>query len=268
MVIGDVIPQDPSESQAPNDTTLPTQDDEQNQEDELDKDQAHDQEKNIDQGGDEDDGDHQGSRTKTPHQRVHQTVQRDHPVDKILGDIKKGVTRSCVANFCQHYLFISSIEPFKIEDALHDPDWVMAMQEELNNFKRNQVWYLVERSKQNVVGTKWVFRIKQDEHEIVTRNEARLVAKGYSQVEGLDFDETFPPVARLESIRILLAYTTHHDFKLYQMDVKSAFLNGLIKEEVYVKQPPGFEDEEYPNHVYKLHKTLYGLKQAPRAWYK
>jgi hypothetical protein len=94
------------------------------------------------------------------------------------------------------------------------------------------------------------------------------VAKGYSQVEGPDFDETYAPVARLESIRILLAYATYHGFKLYQMDVKSAFLNGPIKEEVYVDQPPGFEDSEYPNHVYKLSKALYGLKQAPRAWYE
>jgi hypothetical protein len=113
-----------------------------------------------------------------------------------------------------------------------------------------------------------VFRNKQDEYGVVTRNKARLVAKGYSQVECLDFDETFAPVARLESIRILLAYATHHNFKLYQMDVKSVFLNGPIKEEVYVEQPPGFEDEEYPNHVYKLHKAFYGLKQAPRAWYE
>jgi hypothetical protein len=103
---------------------------------------------------------------------------------------------------------------------------------------------------------------------VVTRNKARLVAKGYSQVEGLDFGETYAPVARLESIRILLAYATYHGFKLYQMDVKSAFLNGPIKEEVYVEQPPGFEDSEYPNHVYKLSKALYGLKQAPRAWYE
>jgi hypothetical protein len=126
----------------------------------------------------------------------------------------------------------------------------------------------LKKPKQNVVGTKWVFRNKQDEHGVITRNKAQLVAKGYSQVEGLDFDETFAPVARLESIRILLAYATHHDFKLYQMNVKSAFLNRSIKEEVYVEQPPGFEVEEYPNHVYKLHKALYGLKQAPRAWYE
>jgi hypothetical protein len=148
-----------------------------------------------------------------------------------------------LANFCEHYSFVSSIEPFKIEEALQDPDWVLAMQEELNNFKRNEVWSLVPRLKQNVVGTKWVFRNKQDEHGVVTRNKARLVAKGYAQVVGLDFEETFAPVARLESIRILLAYAAHHSFRLFQMDVKSAFLNGPIKEEVYVEQPPGFEDD-------------------------
>jgi hypothetical protein len=111
------------------------------------------------------------------------------------------------------------------------------MQEELNNFKRNEVWSLVPRPKQNVVGTKWVFRNKQDEHGVVTRNKALLVAKGYAQVTGLDFEETFAPVARLESIQILLAYAAYHTFKLFQMDVKSAFLNGPIKEEVYVEQP-------------------------------
>jgi hypothetical protein len=163
---------------------------------------------------------------------------------------------------------VSSSEPYRIEDALRNPDWVVAMQEELNNFTRNEVWHLVPRPNQNVVGTKWVFCYKQDEHGVVTRNKARLVAKCYSQVEGLDFDEKYAPVARLESIRILLAYATYHGFNLYQMDVKSAFLNGPIKEEVYVEQPPGFEDNEYPNHVYKLSKVLYGLKQAPRAWYE
>jgi hypothetical protein len=111
----------------------------------------------------------------------------------------------------------------------------MAMQEELNNFKWNKVWSLVKRPKKNIVGTKWVFYNKEDDHGVVTRNKARLVAKGYSQVEWLDFDETFAPVASLEWIHILLTYATHHDFKLYQMDVKSAFLNGPIKEEVYVE---------------------------------
>ena len=95
-----------------------------------------------------------------------------------------------------------------------------------------------------------------------------MVAQGYTQVEGLDFGETYAPVARLEAIRILLAYVCPHNIKLYQMDVKSAFLNGYINEEVYVEQPPGFEDDKKPNHVYKLRKALYGLKQAPRAWYE
>ncbi|WVZ89135.1 hypothetical protein U9M48_035581 [Paspalum notatum var. saurae] len=121
---------------------------------------------------------------------------------------------------------------------------------------------------QNLIGTKWVFRNKQDEHGVVTRNKARLVAQGFTQVEGLDFGETYAPVARIESIQILIAFATHHNFKLYQMDVKSAFLNGPIQELVYVEQPSGFEDPKNPHHVYKLHKALYGLKQAPRAWYE
>jgi hypothetical protein len=163
---------------------------------------------------------------------------------------------------------VSSIEPYRIEDTLRDPDWVVARQEDLNNFTRNEVCHLVQRPNQNVVGTKWVFHNKQDEHGVVTRNKARLVTQGYSQVEGLDFDETYAPIARLGSICILLAYGTYHGFKLYQMDVKSAFLNGPIKEEVYVEQPSGFKDSEYPTHVYMLSKALYGLKQAPRAWYE
>ena len=204
-----------------------------------------------------------------PHPRVHQSIQRDHPVDNILGEINKGVTtRSRIANFCEHYSFVSSLEPAKVDEALEDPDWVMAMHEELNNFTRNKVWSLVERPNQNIIGTKWIFRNKQDEDGQVIRNKARLVAQGYTQVEGLDFGETYAPVARLEAIRILLAYASHHDFKLYQMDVKSAFLNGPITEQVFVAQPPGFEDLKFPNHVYKLHKALYGLKQAPRAWYE
>jgi hypothetical protein len=161
-----------------------------------------------------------------PPTQVRATIQRNHPVYQILGDISKGVTtRTRLANFCEHYSFVSSIEAFRVEEALQGPDWVLAMQEELNNFKRNEVWTLVPHPKQNVVGTKWVFRNKQDEHGVVTRNKARLVAKGYAQVAGLDFEETFAPVARLESIRILLAYAAHHSFRLFQMDVKSAFLN-------------------------------------------
>jgi hypothetical protein len=138
------------------------------------------------------------------------------------------------------------------------------MHEELNNFARNEVWELVKRpSDHNVIGTKWVFQNKQDENGIIVRNKARLVAQGYSQVEGLDFDEIFAPIVRLEAIWILLAYATSHNIKLYQMDAESAFLNGKMNELVYVEQPPGFKDSKKPNHVYKLSKALYGLKQAP-----
>jgi hypothetical protein len=208
-------------------------------------------------------------KAQVPHPRIHQIIQKDHPVDNILVSISKGVTtRSRLATFCEYYSFVSSVESLKVEEALDDPDWVMAMQEESNNFTWNEVWSLLERPKQNIIGTKWVFRNKQDEHGVVTRNKVRLVAKGFTQIEGLDFGETYAPAARLESIHILLAFATYHDFKLYQMDVKSVFLNGPISELVYVEQPPGFEDSKFPNHVYKLHKTLYGLKQAPRVWYE
>jgi hypothetical protein len=119
----------------------------------------------------------------------------------------------------------------------------------------------------NVIGTKWVFKNKQGEDGEIVWNKARLVAQGFSLVEDLDFGETFAPVARLEDIRILLAFAASMRFKLYQMDVKSAFLNGVIQEEVYVRQPTGFENPKYPHRLYKLSKVLYGLKQAPRAWY-
>jgi hypothetical protein len=146
---------------------------------------------------------------------------------------------------------------------------VSAMHEELHKFTRNDVWTLVPRSaEQNIIGTKYIFKNKTDEHGTVVWNKARLIAQGYTQIEGVDFDETFAPVARLESIRILLSIACHLGFKLYQMDVKSAFLNGVLQEELYVEQPKGFQDPHHPHHVYKLKKALYGLKQAPRAWYE
>ena len=117
---------------------------------------------------------------------------------------------------------------------------------------------------ENIIGCKWVFKNKLDESGVITRNKASLVAKGYNQEEGIDYGETFAPVARLEVVRLLLAYARLSGFKLFQMDDKSAFLNGIINEEVYVEQPSGFEDHQHPNHVYKLKKALYGLKQAPR----
>jgi hypothetical protein len=142
------------------------------------------------------------------------------------------------------------------------------MHEELENFERNQVCTLVDPPRDvNIIGTKWGFKNKQGEDGEVVRNKARLVAQGYSQIEGLDFGETFAPVTRLEPIRILLAFAASKRFKLYQIDVKSDFLNGVIQEEVYVRQPPGFESPKYPDRVYKLLKALYGLKQEPWAWY-
>jgi hypothetical protein len=142
------------------------------------------------------------------------------------------------------------------------------MHEELENFERNQVWTLVEPPHDmNVIGTKWVLKNKQEEDGEVVRNKARLVAQGFSQVEGLDFGETFTPGARLEAIRILLAFAASKGLKLYQMDVKSDIPNGVIQEEVFLRQPPGFVNPKYPSRVYKLSKALHGLKQAPRLWY-
>ncbi|GJZ37587.1 retrovirus-related pol polyprotein from transposon TNT 1-94 [Tanacetum coccineum] len=159
------------------------------------------------------------------------------------------------------------IEPKNINEALKDESSVIAMQEELNQFISNDVWELVPNPKNmTIVGTKWVYRNKLDENGVVSRNKARLVAQGYNQQEGIDYDETYAHVARLESIRILLAYAWALDFRLFHMDVKSAFLNGFINEEVYAEQPLGFIDFAKPNHVYRLKKVLYGLKQAPKAW--
>ncbi|GJZ15709.1 retrovirus-related pol polyprotein from transposon TNT 1-94 [Tanacetum coccineum] len=135
--------------------------------------------------------------------------------------------------------------------------WIIAMQEELNQFIANDVWELVSQPRNmTIIGTKWVFRNKLDENGVVSRNKARLVAQGYNQQEGINYDETYALVARLDSIRILLAYACALDFKLFQMDVKSAFVNGFINEEVYVAQPPGFIDFKKPAHVYKP-KKLY-----------
>ncbi|KAJ1694127.1 hypothetical protein LUZ63_010825 [Rhynchospora breviuscula] len=192
-----------------------------------------------------------------------------HPLSNVIGDPREGVrTRSGLNQMVGHCAFVSQLEPKSFKEANVDPNWIVAMQEELNQFERNQVWELVSLpSGKQVIGTKWVYRNKLDELGNVVRNKARLVAQGFKQQEGIDFEETFAPVARLESIRMLLAYASNKGFTLFQMDVKSAFLNGWIDEEVYVQQPPGFVDHFNPDHVFKLHKALYGLKQAPRAWY-
>ncbi|GJU61072.1 retrovirus-related pol polyprotein from transposon TNT 1-94 [Tanacetum coccineum] len=193
---------------------------------------------------------------------------RNHPFENVIGNLNQRTCRSQAQNQSNFFCFISTIEPKNVNEALTDESWLIAMQEELNQFIANDVWVLVPQPKNmTIIGTKWVFRNKFDENGIVSRNKARLVAQGYNQQEGINYDETYAHVARIESIRILLAYACTLDFKLFQMDVKSAFLNGFINEEVFVALPSGFIDFKKPNHVYKLKKSLYGLKQAPKAWY-
>ncbi|GKA73352.1 retrovirus-related pol polyprotein from transposon TNT 1-94 [Tanacetum coccineum] len=153
------------------------------------------------------------------------------------------------------------------KDALTQSCWIEAMQEELNEFKRLEVWELVPRpNKVMVITLKWIYKVKLDELGGILKNKARLVARGYRQEDEIDFKESFAPVARLEAIRIFLAFASHMNIVVYQIDVKIAFLNGNLWEEVYVSQPDAFVDPDNPNHVYKVKKALYGLKQAPRAW--
>ncbi|KAJ9544583.1 hypothetical protein OSB04_024290 [Centaurea solstitialis] len=197
---------------------------------------------------------------------------RSHSTTNIIGSPSAPVTtRSSKKdeNLILFGGFLSQFEPTKTQDALSDPDWVRAMQDELAEFERNRVWRLVERPRKiRIIDLRWIFRNKKNENDLIIRNKARLVAKGYRQQEGIDYDETFAPVARIEAIRIFLAYAAHKNMKVFQMDVKCAFLNGELQEVVYVEQPEGFVDPKYPEHVYVLDKALYGLKQAPRAWYE
>ena len=154
---------------------------------------------------------------------------------------------------------ISQMEPKSINEAIIDESWTKAMKEELSQFERNKVWNLVpDNQGKTIIGTRRVFRNKLDEEGKVVKNKARLVAQGYNQQEGIDYDDTFAPVARLEAIRTLLAYIAHKSIKLFQMDVKTAFLNGFLIEEVNVSQLPDFINVEKPNHVFK---------QTPRAWH-
>ncbi|GJY38329.1 putative ribonuclease H-like domain-containing protein, partial [Tanacetum coccineum] len=220
----------------------------------------------------------------TPNTRIH----KDHPIDNVIGEVKSTVqTRRMTKptseqgflsdvyeqkthdtlNTCLYACFLSQIEPTSIAKALSDSSWGEAMQEELLQFKLQQVWILVDLpSGKRAIGTKWVFRNKKDERGIVIRNKARLVAQGHRQEEGIDYEEVFAPVARIEAIRLFLAYASFMGFMVYQMDIKSAFLYGTIEEEVYVTQPPGFKDPDHPDKVYKVVKALYGLHQALRAW--
>ncbi|GJU14070.1 putative ribonuclease H-like domain-containing protein [Tanacetum coccineum] len=175
-------------------------------------------------------------------------IHKDHPLDQVIGDLQSAIqTRKMLKNLKEHG-FVSPIQQNQTEKVIHalkDPSWIESMQEELLQFKN-----------------------KKDEKGIVIRNKARLVSQGYTKEEGIDYDEVFAPVARIEAIRIFLAYASFKDFVVYQMDVKSAFLYGKIEEKVYVCQPPGFEDPDFTVKVYKVEKALYGLHQAPRAWYE
>ncbi|GJW74075.1 putative ribonuclease H-like domain-containing protein, partial [Tanacetum coccineum] len=160
-------------------------------------------------------------------------------------------------------------KPKKVIQTLDDPIWIEVMQEELLQFRLQKVWTLVDLPNgKRAIGTKWVYRNKKDERGIVVRNKARLVAQGYTQEKGINYDEVFAPAARIEVIRLFFAYASFMGFIVYQMDVKSDFLYGTIEEEVYVCQPPGFEDPQFPDKVYKVEKALYGLHQAPRVWYE
>ncbi|GJZ28694.1 retrovirus-related pol polyprotein from transposon TNT 1-94 [Tanacetum coccineum] len=195
---------------------------------------------------------------------------KDHPLDQVIGDPSKPVmTRQRLhtdSEVCMYALTVSTIEPKNIKEAMADHSWIESMQDELNQFERLQVWELVPRPEgKNIIALKWLWKNKCDAENIVVRNKTRLVAKGYRQEEGIDFEESFAPIARLEAVQIFITYTTHKNITIFQMDVKKAFLNGPLKEKVYVSQPEGFIDLEFPDHVYRLKKAQYGLKQAPRA---
>ncbi|GJR16381.1 retrovirus-related pol polyprotein from transposon TNT 1-94 [Tanacetum coccineum] len=165
------------------------------------------------------------------------------------------------ALFCYFDASFSSIEPKSYKEALMKSCWIDSMQEEFNEFERLEVWELVPRPDRVMIITlKWIYKVKLDEMGGVLKNKARLVARGYQQEEGIDFEESFALVARLEAICIFIAFAAHMNMVVYQMDVKTAFLNGILREEVYFSQPDGFVDPKKPNHVYKLKKSLYGLK--------
>nr|GFC74976.1 retrovirus-related Pol polyprotein from transposon TNT 1-94 [Tanacetum cinerariifolium] len=197
---------------------------------------------------------------------------KDHPLNYIIGPLSRPVSTRLQlheqALFYDYDAFLTSVEPKTYKEALTQAYWIEAMQEELYEFERLEVWELIPQTDKVMVMTlKWIYKVKLDELGGILKNKARLVARGYRQEEGIDFEESFAPVARLEAIRIFLAYVVHKNMIVYQMDVKTTFLNGNLRKEVHVSQPDEFVDSDNPNHVYKLKKALYGLKQDPRAWY-
>ncbi|GJW49366.1 putative ribonuclease H-like domain-containing protein [Tanacetum coccineum] len=206
-----------------------------------------------------------------PHEHIRKWTD-SHPLDNIIGNPSRPVsTRKQLATdalWCFYNSVLSKVEPKNFKSAVTEDCWFQAMQEEIHKFDRLYVWELVPPpDSAMIIALKWIYKVKLDEYGDVLKNKARLVAKGFCQEEGLDFEESFAPVARLEVTRIFIANAASKNMTIYQMDVKTAFLNGELKEEVYVRQPEGFVDPERPHHVYRLKKVLYGLKQAPRAWY-
>nr|GEY91858.1 hypothetical protein [Tanacetum cinerariifolium] len=169
---------------------------------------------------------------------------------------------------CMYALSVSTTEPKNIKEAMADSAWIKAMQEELHQFNRLQVWELVDKLfGKMIIRLKWLWKNKKDEDQTMIHNKAWLVGKWYAQEKGIDIEESFALVSRLEAVWIFIAYAVHKSFPIYQMDVKTAFLNGPLKEEGYVAEPDGFVDPDHPEKVYRLRIALYGLKQAPRAWY-
>ena len=163
--------------------------------------------------------------------------------------------------------YFAAEEPKNVEEALSEKCWREAMVTEMNSIQSNKTWELSELpAGHRAIGLKWVFKVKKDPNGNIIKHKARLVAKGYAQREGVDFDEVFAPVARIETVRLLIALAAQMSWEIHHMDVKSAFLNGELMEEVYVQQPPGFVVENGSGKVLKLRKTLYGLRRAPRAW--
>ncbi|GJR88160.1 retrovirus-related pol polyprotein from transposon TNT 1-94 [Tanacetum coccineum] len=197
---------------------------------------------------------------------------KDHPLENIISELARPVSIRLQlheqALFCYYDAFLTAIEPKTYKDALTQSCWIKAMQESLMSSNALKSGSSYPRpDKVMVITLKWIYKVKLDELGGILKSKARLVARGYRQEDGIDFEESFAPVARLEAIRIFLAFAAHMNMVVYQMDVKTTFLNSNLGEEVYVSQPNGFVDPDNPNHVYKLKKALYGLKQAPRAWY-
>jgi hypothetical protein len=189
-----------------------------------------------------------------------------------VGNPKEAVRESKPPErFCSYIAMVSSIresEPSTFEEATSRQVWRDAMMEEYNSIMKNDVWEVVPRPEgKSVVTSKWLYKLKHAADGSIEKYKARFVARGFSQVEGVDYDETFAPVARYTSIRAVISIAAEMGWKIHQMDVKTAFLNGLIEEEVYIEQPLGFEVHGRESHVCRLKKALYGLKQAPRAWY-